>query len=138
RARFAVERLGQYIYTIASWIDTFETWRQDFHKRISANQDVAIDLLIGAKLLEAVADRAAGADAKTLKRLARDLGPAGVDDRLAALAAAHADRTSATFYKELRVTVDPVRARFGTWYEMFPRSCGTFKDCERSLPDVAQ
>src|SRR5262249_51650472 len=46
--------------------------------------------------------------------------------------------------RELGVVVDRERARFGTWYEMFPRSCalepgkhGTFKDCERLIPEIA-
>src|SRR5437867_3490116 len=47
-------------------------------------------------------------------------------------------RRSATTIGGLRVTVDPIRARFSTWYEMFPRSCGTFKDCERIIPEVAE
>src|SRR5512134_1874096 len=44
----------------------------------------------------------------------------------------------------LTVTVDPVKGRFSTWYEMFPRSCapepgrpGTLRDCEARLPYVA-
>ena len=47
--------------------------------------------------------------------------------------------------KELKVYVDRPKARFSTWYEFFPRSAsekegvhGTFKDCERLLPRVAQ
>ena len=58
QARFPVEKLGQYIYTIAAWVDAFQTWYQDFLKRISANQDVSVDLLIGADMLRAAAERA--------------------------------------------------------------------------------
>jgi starch synthase (maltosyl-transferring) len=87
--------------------------------------------------LKAAAERALGADAKKLTHLAKDLTPAAVDERLARLAAGYADRTTAAIYKELRVTVDPIRARFSSWYEMFPRSHGTFKDCERLLPEIA-
>ena len=55
------------------------------------------------------------------------------------------DRSASTTYDRiLRVTVDPVRARFSAWYEMFPRSCtsdprrsGTFRDAETRLPDIA-
>jgi len=138
QARFLVEKLGRYIYTVAGWVDTFQTWYQDFLKRVSANQDVSVDLLIGAELLRAAAERAAGSDATKLKHLASDLKPVEVDDRLSALVSSYADRTDATLHKELRVTVDPIRARFSTWYEMFPRSCGTFKDCERILPEIAE
>ncbi len=55
------------------------------------------------------------------------------------------DRSGATTYsKELRVVVDRERARFSSWYEMFPRSCtdnqqrhGTFRDCIARLDYVA-
>jgi starch synthase (maltosyl-transferring) len=56
----------------------------------------------------------------------------------------HDRRGSTTYDRVLRVTVDPVRARFGAWYEMFPRSCtsdparsGTFREAESRLPDIA-
>jgi len=44
----------------------------------------------------------------------------------------------ASFHRELRVTVDPVKARFSTWYEMFPRSTGTFNDCAGLLPEIKE
>jgi len=137
RGTFTVQKLGQHLYTISAWIDLFQTWYNDFRKRVAADQDVTVDLQIGAALLKNVAERASGADARKLQHLAKELNIADVDDRLAVLASAYADRTNATHYKELRITVDPIRARFSTWYEMFPRSYGTFKDCEKVLPDIA-
>jgi len=138
QAKFTVGKLGQYIYTITAWIDSFQTWYTDFLKRVAAEQDVTVDLQIGAALLKDAAGRAKGADAHKLKHAAADLKTEAVDDRLAALASLYADRTNAAHYKELRVTVDPLRARFSTWYEMFPRSCGTFRDCEGVLPEIAE
>jgi len=48
------------------------------------------------------------------------------------------------FPRELRVVVERERARFGAWYEMFPRSAGpdasrsaTFREAERHLPYIA-
>jgi len=137
RAEFAVDDLGQYIYTIAGWIDPFQTWYKDFLKRIAAGQDISVDLQIGKALLNSAADRASGDDAQKLMLAARNLHPEEINDRLAALASSYSDRTNATHYKELRVTVDRLKARFSTWYEMFPRSCGTFKDCEAILPQIA-
>ena len=62
---------------------------------------------------------------------------------MAEIAARHADRSLATtFEPTLKLTVDPPRARFSSWYEMFPRSAGdgrthgTFADCEARLPYV--
>ena len=67
------------------------------------------------------------------------------DPELGRLMAARPDRRASTHADPpLRVIVDPVRARFGAWYEMFPRSCttdprrgGTLRDAERRLPDIA-
>jgi starch synthase (maltosyl-transferring) len=57
----------------------------------------------------------------------------------------YADKSLAVTYpKELEVVVDPERARFSTWYELFPRSAaqagkhGTFKDVERRLAEIAE
>jgi starch synthase (maltosyl-transferring) len=137
RGSFTVWKLGQHVYTITAWIDLFQTWYNDFRKRVAADQDVTVDLQIGAALLKNAAERANGADARKLQHLAKELNIADVDERLAVLASAYADRTNATHYKELRITIDPIRARFSTWYEMFPRSYGTFKDCEKVLPEIA-
>jgi len=37
----------------------------------------------------------------------------------------------------LAAIVDRERARYSTWYEMFPRSQGTLRDCVARLPDIA-
>ena len=137
KARFTVEKSGQYIYAITAWVDPFITWYNDFQTRIAADQDVSVDLLIGAELLKRAAERALGEDSKKLREAAKRLKPEAVDERLVFMAMSYADRSNATIYKELRITVDPIRARFSTWYEMFPRSCGTFRDCEQILPEIA-
>src|SRR5581483_11710662 len=126
RASFRTDKIGQYLYTISAWVDSFRTWYNDFLKRVAAQQDVTVDLQIGAALLKNAAARAHGPDAQKLREAAGKLRPEDVDDSLAAMACEHADRANATHYKELRITVDPIRARFSTWYEMFPRSCGNF------------
>ena len=55
RGVFSVAKAGRYEYTIEGWIDRFQTWRDDLAKRIAAGQDVRVDLLIGADLIEAAA-----------------------------------------------------------------------------------
>jgi starch synthase (maltosyl-transferring) len=54
------------------------------------------------------------------------------------------ERRFATICPPLVVSVEPERARFSTWYELFPRSCGpatkphgTFADVEAELPRLA-
>ncbi|MGE0594078.1 MAG: alpha-1,4-glucan--maltose-1-phosphate maltosyltransferase [Vicinamibacterales bacterium] len=70
---------------------------------------------------------------------------AALDDRLLELMARHADRRLASRYaRVLQVEVNRERARFGAWYEMFPRSWGpnpsrsaTFDEAAAHLPRVA-
>src|SRR6185437_11226992 len=68
---------------------------------------------------------------------------AACEEGVVAAAARFPDRSLATRSSAVRVGVDPPRARFSTWYEMFPRSAGeggrhgTFRDVERRLPYVA-
>jgi starch synthase (maltosyl-transferring) len=155
RAAFPTVRLGEYLYTVAGWIDHFDTWRSDLEKRIEAGQDVRVDLLNGAQLIEEAAERSGRDDADVLRRWALELRQAkdseaardvAMDPALAALMGQHLDPAMETRYeRELRVTVDREKARYSAWYEMFPRSTsleagrhGTLKDCEARLDYVAE
>lgn len=156
RAAFEVTRLGRYLYTLEAWVDQFKTWRRGLGKKIEAGHDVSVELVVGAGLIEEASGRASGADAKKLKEMAAALRSDRPADQSARIRLALAqelvqlmnlypDRRFATKYdKELQVVVDREKARFSTWYEMFPRSCapkpgshGTFKDCEKRLPYIA-
>ena len=155
RAEFSVSRLGRYLYTLEGWVDRFKSWRRDLEKRVQAGQDVSVELLEGAELVEHAASRAAGAEAQQLSNQAGALrdGSLHQDVRvrdavtgdLADLMSAYPDRSRATRYaRELAVIVDRDKARFSSWYEMFPRSAaretglhGSFKDVAALLPYVA-
>ncbi len=156
RAKFPVEELGVHQYSVVGWVDHFATWRHGFHKKHEAKQDLAVDLLGGSQLVRAAAKRAVPGDATQLGAWAELLGkkdPATLDARielalspgLAEMMARAPDRQHATPYgKELRVVVDRELARFGAWYELFPRSLGkdgrhgTLKDVQAHLPRVAE
>jgi len=153
RASFEVPERGRYVFTVEAWVDRFETWRADMEKRIDAGQDVAVDLEIGARILDAAAERAGGRAAAGLEAWAGRLRAAAegegdpdvaLDPDLAALARRHPDRDHATRHpEEIPVWADRERARFGAWYEFFPRSTGpvgrhgTFADAARFLDYVA-
>jgi starch synthase (maltosyl-transferring) len=154
RAEFSVEELGRYYYTVEGWIDRFETWRVDLVKRVAAAQDVHVELLLGTDLIAEAAAQAMGEDAEVLRRWAIRLREAkdkpegaaiALDEGLHELIRRYPVRNFASrFEKQLVVTVDREKARFSTWYEVFPRSCareagrhGTFRDCELWLPYIA-
>lgn len=155
RATFSILELGVYHYTVSAWIDHFATWRRDLLKRRDAGQNLEVELLIGATFIEEAKRRATGEDAKKLAEIAQklrveklpisDRTELALSETLDALVAKHPDRRFATTYdRELVVIADREKARFSTWYEMFPRSSGTkpgqhgtFKDLEARLPYVA-
>jgi len=56
RARFTVDSMGRWRYTVEAWVDCFESWRRDLEKRLEAGQDLTVDLAIGAGLLREVID----------------------------------------------------------------------------------
>ena len=146
RAEFTVSQLGRYLYTIEGWVDRFQTWRNQMAKRIAAGQDVSLELRVGAQLVEAAAARANGPDSTVLTKHAQALssGTATIGKDLIELMDRYVDRSEAVSYvRELQVLVDPKRARFSAWYELFPRSAGepgrhgTFRDVEKRLPYIA-
>jgi len=123
-ASFAVEKLGRYQYTVRGWADPFLTWQRDLKKRQDAGQDIAIDLQIGSQLL--------GKDLQNYEEAMRTTSPAPPAERIA------------QYERTLEVLVDPVRARFSSWYETFPRSArgdgkhATFRDLIALLPYVEE
>ncbi len=155
RGVFIVAEVGRYVYTLIAWADRFKSWRRDLGKKAEVGEHTDLDMLTGAQMIEAAAKRAGGADAKKLTDWAQSLSAkkpslaakldTALGDELGNLVEKYPDRSLATRYgKELGVAVDREKARFSSWYEVFPRSCsdepgkhGTFKDCERLLPYVA-
>jgi starch synthase (maltosyl-transferring) len=154
RGEFEVGAPGRYRYTVTAWVDGFLSWRKDFAKRVEAS-DVALALQSGAELVSRAVARAKAADARTLSGIADKLRGTGnlearqelaLGNELLTLMTRYPDRRFAdTYSPELRLTVDPRRARCSAWYEMFPRSTadapgrhGTFRDCEARLAYVAE
>ena len=154
RGEFSVLEVGRYEYTVEGWIDRFRTWRGDLIKRIDAGQDVHVELLIGAKIIEDVGARATGEDADLFQRSVRRLRDkknkelsknAALDEELLSAVQRYPERDLVTQHeKRLAVVVDREKARFSAWYEVFPRSCspepgrhGTLRDCEAKLPYIA-
>jgi starch synthase (maltosyl-transferring) len=146
RAELPVDRLGFYYFTFEAWVDHFLTWHRDLKKRADADLDV--QLRIGLEMIRAAADRAKDRDRKRLEHYvamiegdddARDKVHALANDELLGLMERNAERRFATRYGcELAIEVDPRRAAFSSWYELFPRSVGTFRDVEAQLPRIAK
>lgn len=152
--QFEAEGLGRYEYTVEGWIDRFGTWRRDLGKKVEASQEVDSELLEGADLIRNAAALASGEPAAWLRSRADEIAGKGdstdramlaLDPELAGTIDQYPDRTGSFVYpKNLSLMVERERARFGSWYEMFPRSCapepgqhGTLTDARERLPYVA-
>ncbi|MCG6876367.1 MAG: DUF3416 domain-containing protein, partial [Betaproteobacteria bacterium] len=158
-ASFVPPAPGRYFYTVTTWVDHFESWHHEIERRVEAD-DIHIAALVGAGLIEACAARAKGDDQKTLADWAAKLRSDGgkksgnakalkafaLDETLAEVAGRYPDRRlSITHPLDLPLTVERERARYSSWYELFPRSAsptpgkhGSFRDVEARLPYVAE
>ena len=155
RGEFTVQQIGRYEYTVAAWVDHASSWQRDFKKRHAANQESEPDYLVGAEHAQAIATRASATDARRLAEWAQAIcDTTRSREERVVLAESEGLRKLAHRYPDpmqvaraapaLIVEVERERARFSTWYELFPRSTakkpgehGTFKDCEARLADIA-
>jgi starch synthase (maltosyl-transferring) len=149
---FPVERPGAWELGVEAWFDLFATWRDELARKVEAgvDEDLSGELSEGAVLLEQALARARGApDKRAIQHGLKMLRDPGVPARTrydAALspeldaAMEHAqERHGVTrLEKPLPLAVDRVRARFGAWYEVFPRSWGGIAGVEAIVPELAE
>jgi starch synthase (maltosyl-transferring) len=146
-------------YAVEAWRDAYGSWRQGLHKKVGAGVEVTTEIEEGRLLVEAALARAERAEAAddlrilraavtALRRARSEAGRVAAIDTDEVLAAMrrHPDRSFASRSAELPLVVDRARARFGAWYELFPRSQGrdpkrpvatTFAEAEWRLPGIA-
>jgi len=152
RGEFELNETGTYQYTLEGWVDPFKSWREGLAKKIAAGQDVSLEKLAGAKLVENAAKPATGKEQRLLAQFVATLrsddaesNETALSEELATLMEQFSPRSwPVTYEKILSVEVDRTKAGFSAWYEIFPRSCadgagrhGSFRDCEARLPYVA-
>ena len=145
RAEITVEQLGFTFFTIEAWVDHFLTWHRDLRRR---TEGLDLQLRIGLEMIGAAAARAKARDRKRLERYVELIeGDGAAEEKVAelqseellALMWRNAERRFAVrFPCELAIEVDPPRAAFSTWYELFPRSFGGLRGVEAQLPRIAR
>jgi starch synthase (maltosyl-transferring) len=140
---FAVETPGRTQWTIQAWVDLFAGWRDELARKVDFGQpDLSGELSEGAVLLRAAADRAKGESKRALTAAAEAIAAdpqVALAPGLLELVEAVQERTEATELSEpLEIDVDRTLARFGSWYELFPRSWGGFKGVQEQLPRLQE
>jgi len=116
-ASFTPDSVGPWEFRIVAWRDPYETWLDELDRRVAGGQrDLASEMSEGRALF----------------------GSGSVEEwRAAKTALADRARHGAVKSAVLGVDVERERARFGAWYEVFPRSWGGFNGVARVLPELA-
>jgi len=152
RGSFTPGTLGLWQFQLTCRVDHLETWREEFSRRIDP-ADVRLAARIGAHLVAQSMARASDGDRERMADMGRALEneedparlrAAAQDATAFALARKHAPRDGQCETGTFPVLVERERARFSSWYELFPRSAcaepgrhGTFEDVEDRLDEIA-
>ncbi len=147
---FDVERAGRWEWTIEAWRDAFATWREELQRKLAFGQrGVSSELSEGVVMLREAARRARGEDRRVIDQTLALLEDPDAPEtakhdmalrhELLGALQRHPDRSKSTALEHpLSLDVDRVRARFGAWYELFPRSWGGFAGVREQLPRFAE
>ena len=154
KASFVVEKQGFYSYKVQGWVDHPLNWQHGIVRKIEDNQHVKSELLEGITYLKPLIKKATKEEQQYLEYCLDAFGDEAkyndaikeaVSSELHDIFVKYPEKHLANESNELQVYVDRKKALFSTWYEFFPRSSsetpgkhGTFKDCERLLPRVAE
>ena len=153
-ASFSVKKQGFYDYKVEGWVDYALNWQHGISCKIADKQNVKSELLEGVFYIKSILAKVSASENIYLKSLENIFSDTKMYDK--AISEAKSKKLQNIFYKYpvkefansskiYKVYVDRLKALFSTWYEFFPRSTsqkknvhGTFKDCEKLLPRVAQ
>jgi starch synthase (maltosyl-transferring) len=147
QGEFTVDERGRWEFTVQAWTDVFATWRDELVRKVNAGQtDLAGELSEGLQMLRDAAGRAKKKSDKALIEQAAAAIEADPTNTGAALGEGLLDAVercaerhgAAALDKPLPVEVDRIRARFGAWYELFPRSWDGLAGVQKLLPELAE
>jgi starch synthase (maltosyl-transferring) len=159
--QFTPDRVGLWTFRVDGWGDPIHTWRHAIVAKLDAGQsetELSNDLVIGAHLFERAATGVPRNQREPLLTAAATLRHPGDPVTRAALALSpeidalldhYPLRDLLTRGEQHGIWVDRPEARFGSWYEMFPRSTGgwdadgnpvhgTFATAKAALPRIAE
>lgn len=146
---------GMYEYAIKAWVDHDLTWLHGFEKKSEAGEKLDVELMIGLKYLREIESMVRDEDRHLVDNAIRLFSDTSNFYKEAVELAtgpvfAHLLENymlihNATISHTLDLVVERKKAAFSAWYEFFPRSAapepgkhGTFKDCERIIPRLAE
>ncbi|VEI13787.1 maltotransferase domain-containing protein [Trueperella bialowiezensis] len=134
---------GDWSFFVRSWSDPMATWYHDSELKLNADVDVELVFLEGERLfrraMEAMPKDSDEWDVlddavqvMQRKRVAKGIRfAAATSDDVKAALAKYPVRDSVTESARYPLAVDRERALVGSWYEIFPRTVGSYYDNEK-------
>jgi starch synthase (maltosyl-transferring) len=148
---FETTRSGTYQYTVQAWTDVFGTWRDELDRKLRGGQhDLQSEVSEGILLLEGSLERArTQTERELIQHVITTLQDPSVPEAakhdlilgpelFEAVEQSQERHGCVSLPAPLEIEVDRLRARFGAWYEVFPRSWGGLAGVERRLPELAE
>jgi starch synthase (maltosyl-transferring) len=128
------KRIGRHLFTIEAWRDEYATLCHALEVKHRAGIDVATE----------IADARAHLVRLKLDRILAALSDGDLDQNVTLLTGPETrrrvaevdDRALANRHEPIVVEVERPQAEFASWYELFPRSLGTFDDVAKALPRI--
>lgn len=155
RGSFLIHSLENYEYTIEATVDVFTSWKNDFVKKLSSEFDeLESEIQSGVRILNEIKNRSKKNEQQILSEWIQRIEQSNLLDAAQILLESNHLEILKKYLSMDYLTIYPKifqiitirkKARYGAWYEIFPRSqgvvegqSGTFDDCIRRLPEIAQ
>ncbi len=148
---FEVDRTGRWEYTVEAWTDVFGTWRDELERKVAAQQhELAGELSEGVQLLTgATSEAKAKSDKALIEHAIATLSDEHVPETakhdvalgpelFATLERIQPRHGAVSIEQPIPIEVDRPLAKFGAWYELFPRSWGGLKGVQTQLPRLQE
>ena len=148
---FLADRVGRWEFTIHAWTDMFGTWRDELERKLAGGQrDLAGEMSEGIVLLRAACENATErGDRELIEYALLTLEDPSVPENakhdlalgpeLFAVVERTQERHGRVMLEQpLTIEVDRKRAKFGAWYELFPRSWGGLRGVQDQIPRLAE
>jgi starch synthase (maltosyl-transferring) len=127
-------RMGRHVFTIEAWRDEYGSLSHALEVKHRAGVDLAVDIADATEHLRRLG----------LGQLVTVLAGADIEASVGLLTAAETRRLVAAAgeralvcrHPEVAIDIERPQAEFASWYELFPRSLGTFDDVIAHLPRV--
>jgi starch synthase (maltosyl-transferring) len=144
-----VDAVGRWRWQVAAFTDPLATWREELVRKLAAGQsEISSELAEGTMLLAQVRSRAGDPERELLAGALEVIGDERADPRARSAAALepalleaaqrYPDRREEACSAVVELDVERERARFGSWYELFPRSWGGFEGVRAQLARFAE